>query len=729
MRGMKYNRGFFNKPGSEDINRVIKRVLGMGRAIIYILDSKSTYEKEVNRAYDALAKDKVYRALKEIDIEVLNSDKAGFRLSKLRNAGFHNIYSILQSDIAELENINGISRETAEKIMERACVIRREVMRSNPVKFEYDRRTRESSTIVNRIGMLHHCKGIFDEAFSIYSKYDEILTEELNKVIYMKSNLKWIFTSHDVKEECLNAYENLEHFLSLGVADRALKLAAMLEELDSTYTTDISWRKFLENTAPFYSTLEKVIPQEAGMSGVYGDKRYASDELVAAVESFPLDTSLMRSELRSYQEFGAKFILNQKKVLLGDEMGLGKTVQAIAAMAHLRAEGRQRFLVVCPVSVLINWEREIGNHSALKVMDIYGFDREEEYGEWMRNGGVGVTTYETLSRVDFRTPELDMLVVDEAHYIKNPEANRTKAFISLMTNADNILLMTGTPLENKVDEMKRLIGYLRPEIADKVSEITSIVNAGKFREDIAPVYLRRTREEVLRELPEKLEKEEWCAMGMAERDAYVQSLKSGNYMKVRQVSWNVEDLNDSGKAKRLLEITKMAQQENRKIVVFSYFTDTLKKVSALLGEQCKGIIDGSVPASERQLMIDEFTNAGAGSVLVCQIVAGGVGLNIQSASVVIICEPQWKPSTENQAISRVYRMGQSQSVSVHRLLTADSVDEELLQVLKKKTEIFNEFADESVVGEINAKESEKEFMASVIRKELEKYGIKEEMSG
>lgn len=726
MRGMNYNRGFLDKPSSYNINRVIGRILGMERALLYIMGVKSTCENEVNRAYDALTKDKINRALKEIDIEVLNSDKAGFRLAKLRNAGFHNIYSILQSDIVELENINGISSGTAAKILERAGAIRREVMRSNRIKLDYNKRMYESNIIVNRIGILYHCKGIFDEAFSICNKYDEMVTEALSKVLYMRSNLKWIFTSRDVKEECLHAYENLEHFLSLGIADRALRLASMLEELDNTYTNDISWEKFKENTAPFYSMLEKVIPQEAGMSGVYGDSRYASDELVAAVESFPLDISLMKSPLRSYQEFGAKFILNQKRVLLGDEMGLGKTVQAIAAMAHLKAEGKQRFLVVCPVSVLINWEREIRNHSGLEAMDIYGFDREEEYGEWMRNGGVGVTTYETLSRVDFRTPELDMLVVDEAHYIKNPEANRTKAFISLMTNADNILLMTGTPLENKVDEMKRLIGYLQPEIANRVSAITSIANAKKFREDIAPVYLRRTREDVLKELPEKLEKEEWCAMGKAEQDAYVQSLLSGNYMKVRQVSWNVEDLKDSGKAKRLLEICEMARQENRKLVIFSYFTDTLKKVSALLGEQCKGVIDGSVPASERQRMIDEFTNADAGSALVCQIVAAGVGVNIQSASVVIICEPQWKPSTENQAISRVYRMGQSQSVSVHRLLTADCVDEELLQVLKKKTEIFNEFADESVVGEINARESETEFMASVIRKELEKYGIKED---
>lgn len=721
---MKQTRGFFEKPDNREIDSVTNRAAGVKQAVQYVLERKNCYENEVAEAYNALTKERIDRTLKELDIEILNRDKAGFRLAALRNAGINDIYSLLQNTFAELSEINGISEEAVLKILDKARAIRREVVQSVGLKLDYDSRTKESSTIVNRIGLLHHCRGIFDEALSIYQNYDEMLTEGLNKTVYMKSVLRWIFASRDVKEECLQAYDNLVHFLDLDVAERAKELAFMVEELDRSYTTDISWNKFQENTAPFYTVLEKLIPDAAGAAEEYGDN--APDELVAEVERFVLDTSLMKSPLRSYQEFGCKFILNQKRVLLGDEMGLGKTVQAVGAMAHLKAEGKRKFMVVCPVSVLINWKREILLHSELTVTDIYGSDREQEYREWQQKGGVGITTYETISRLDFGMPELDMLVVDEAHYIKNPEANRTKAFISLMTNADDILLMTGTPLENKVDEMKTLIGYLQPEIAAKVSAIKNIANAEQFREDVAPVYLRRTRDAVLKELPDKLEKQEWCAMGEAEKDAYVEALKSGNYMKVRQVSWNVEDLKDSGKAKRLLEICEAARLENRKIVIFSYFIDTLRKVSSFLGERCKGVIDGSVPAAERQHLIDEFVNAEAGSTLVCQIVAGGVGLNIQSASVVILCEPQWKPSTENQAISRVYRMGQAQSVSVHRLLTVESVDEEILQVLQKKTEIFNEFADESVVGEMNVKESEKEFMVSVMKKELEKYGISEE---
>lgn len=723
---MKQNKRFLGKPAKKDIKEMIQRVLQMEAAMIHIIDMKITAEKEVITYYDILYRDEVYQKLKKLDIEVLNSNKEGFPLAKLRNAGFENIFSIVESNIVELENINGIGGITAGIILRRANAIYQEAAASSRVKFDYDKRLLEHTTIVNYVEFLIGCRNIFDEAFSLCDQYDEIITEQLNKVVYMKSSLKWIFTPREKKEDCLHAYEYLEHFFTLGIAERVMKLSEMVDVVDLCYYPEIAWRKFRKNTAPFYSMLEMIIPQKYGIVGMDGEPKYASDELVAAVQSFPLDTSLLKSVLRSYQVFGAKFILSQKRVLLGDEMGLGKTVQAIAAMAHLKAQGGQRFLVVCPVSVLINWQREIRNHSQLKVMDIYGSGREKKYEEWMREGGVGVTTYETLSRMDFKTPELDMLVMDEAHYIKNPGANRTKAFMGLMTNAGRILLMTGTPLENNVDEMKILVGYLQPEIVEKVSMIMSVVNAEKFRQDVAPVYLRRTREDVLKELPEKLEKEEWCAMGEAEKNAYVESLKSKNFMKVRQVSWNVRDLRESGKAKRLLEICEAAYRDKRKIIVYSYFKDTIKKVSKILGEQCKGVIDGSVPAEKRQRIIDEFEKAGAGSVLVCQIVAAGMGLNIQSASIVIICEPQWKPSTENQAISRVYRMGQAHNVLVHRLLTADSVDEKLLEVLKKKTEIFNEFADESVVGEINMQESENEFMMSLIRGELEKYEEKEE---
>ena len=172
-----------------------------------------------------------------------------------------------------------------------------------------------------------------------------------------------------------------------------------------------------------------------------------------------------------------------------------------------------------------------------------------------------------------------------------------------------------------------------------------------------------------------------------------------DYTAVRRVSWNVPDLNNSSKAKRLKEIVESAEEEGRKVIVFSFYLETIRVIREFLGDRCMEPINGSIPPQRRQEIIDEFDKAPAGSVLVAQIQSGGTGLNIQSASVVIICEPQFKPSIENQAISRAYRMGQARSVLVYRLLGDETVDERVTELLEKKQAIFNAFADKSVVGE------------------------------
>ena len=140
----------------------------------------------------------------------------------------------------------------------------------------------------------------------------------------------------------------------------------------------------------------------------------------------------MKSSLRGYQEFGAKYAIAQKYTLIGDEMGLGKTVEAIAAIAHLQAKGGKYFFVVCPASVLVNWFREILKHSHLNAYKIHGDDKRLYLQEWQKNGGVAITTYETLKTIDVtKLSYLSMLIVDEAHYAKNHSAQRTQAIIAL----------------------------------------------------------------------------------------------------------------------------------------------------------------------------------------------------------------------------------------------------------------------------------------------------------
>jgi SNF2 family DNA or RNA helicase len=358
------------------------------------------------------------------------------------------------------------------------------------------------------------------------------------------------------------------------------------------------------------------------------------------------------------------------------------------------------------------------------VTKVHGPGRKYALNAWVRTGGVAVTTYETTGYFKLEDDfKFTMLVVDEAHYIKNPNAARSKNVKRISEHADRMLFMTGTALENKVDEMIALIDILRPEIASSVRSRAFMATAPQFRERVAPVYYRRKREQVLTELPELIENNEWCTMTPQEEEIYEKTVLSKNFMAIRRVSWNVDDLKYSSKAKRLLEIVEDAKDDDRKVIVFSYFLDTIEAVCELLSPICMNPINGALTPQRRQEIIDEFDNAPSGTVLPAQIQSGGTGLNIQSASVVVICEPQYKPSIENQAISRAYRMGQARNVLVYRLLCEDSVDERMLTILEKKQAEFDAFADKSVAAKESIELDDKSF-GDIIKEEINRINVK-----
>ena len=190
---------------------------------------------------------------------------------------------------------------------------------------------------------------------------------------------------------------------------------------------------------------------------------------------------------------------------------------------------------------------------------------------------------------------------------------------------------------------------------------------------------------------------------------------------MRRVSFLQEDMNTSSKAVRLREICEEAVEEGRKVIVYSYFRDTISKVIGFLGDLVAGSITGSTPVQERQDLIDRFTDAQGGCVLVCQVQAGGTGLNIQAAGVVIFCEPQIKPSLTWQALSRVYRMGQVQNVLVYHLLCENTVDEAVREILARKEEEFDLFAQESTIADAAEGLSEKEWIRDVVEAERRKF--------
>jgi SNF2 family DNA or RNA helicase len=458
------------------------------------------------------------------------------------------------------------------------------------------------------------------------------------------------------------------------------------------------WRDFERRSAEYYGLLGQVVPLGGDLAAAEG---YLPADIVERINAQRLDTSHLSEslQLRGYQSFGARFILVQRRVILGDEMGLGKTVQAIAAMGHLAASGATHFLVVCPASVLINWTREIARHSTLPVVALYGSGRARTAAGWLRHGGVAVTTFGSLNTL-LETPTAPaLLVVDEAHYVKNPSAQRSRAVNRIAAGSQRVLFLTGTPMENRVDEFQALVGHLRPEIATSMGPQHGVLGVEAFRAAAAPVYLRRNQEDVLTELPELVQVDEWEQFGAEDGAAYRAAVREGNFMAMRRAAFAVSHPRDSAKLTRLLEIAQEATANGRKVVVFSYFRDVLNVVGAALGPRAHGPITGSTSTTERQQIVDTFTSADTPSVLVCQIEAGGVGLNIQAASVVILCEPQVKPSIEAQAVARAHRMGQVRSVQVHRLLIADSVDQRMLELLGSKAQLFDAYVRHSAIAE------------------------------
>jgi SNF2 family DNA or RNA helicase len=312
---------------------------------------------------------------------------------------------------------------------------------------------------------------------------------------------------------------------------------------------------------------------------------------------------------------------------------------------------------------------------------------------------VAVTTFGTLGALARTPTALALLVVDEAHYVKNPSAKRSRAVNRVAADSDRVLFLTGTPMENRIDEFQALVGHLRPEIATSMGPEHGVLGVEAFRAAAAPVYLRRNQEDVLTELPELVQVDEWEEFGAEDGAAYLSAVRSGNFMAMRRAAFAVRDPRDSAKLTRLLEIAHEAMANGRKVVVFSYFREVLAVVVQALGPRACGPITGSTSTAERQRIVDDFTGTESPAVLVCQIEAGGVGLNIQAASVVVLCEPQVKPSIEAQAVARAHRMGQVRSVQVHRLLVADSVDQRMLELLDSKAQLFDAYVRRSAIAE------------------------------
>lgn len=649
-----------------ELDSVSLSIAAIDRALQREEDSRG----EVCAAANAVRQAEAREFVAAMPVEKLREATNGhLRIGALTSAGIKNVQQVLDQGRRILA-LPGVGETTGNRMVGAARTIWQTTIDEMPVRIDIKNRSMAATKLLGAMRT-------WDAHRSIRGATADLEAAESLKTILSSLDAQ---VSHVVAVPAARSAGNMR-----SAIEAVGRRASLLREDTGVFAGD-PWDDFIARPADYYAML--------GQLGLLDDEEQEGKgdlpaEILDAIRDLKLETAHLNASLRGYQSFGARFAVVQRKVILGDEMGLGKTVESLAVLTHLRAKGHHHFLVVCPAAVVTNWIREIGAKSDLRALRLHGMGRDGALTSWIRSGGIAVTTYDSLGWLDGQIPERAnpaCLVFDEAHYIKNPDALRTRRSLALIRGCERTILLTGTPLENRLDEFRSLVGYLRPDLALVAGEFAP----RQFRKQVAPTYLRRNQEDVLTELPELVEIDEWMPLSADDERHYRAAVMEGNFMAMRQAALRAGP--SSRKMQRLVDIVEEAGANERRVLVFSHFRGVLDDVVSALPGTVFGPLTGSVPPAKRQQMVDEFSRAGHGAVLVAQIIAGGVGLNIQSASVVVICEPQLKPTTEWQAIARSRRMGQLESVQVHRLLSEDGVDQRITEILARKSDLFAEFA-------------------------------------
>ncbi|MFF7051934.1 DEAD/DEAH box helicase [Streptomyces griseorubiginosus] len=676
----------------------------------------------------------VKRELDAIPVARLQDVTEGrLRLGSVEKSGLRTVGDVLEAGPYRLRQIPGVGQRTVDQMLAAARRLSEAAHETVAVHIDVERPEPSTTALVMALHVLVEAgpdaRRAVDKAAVLAKRLDPLLADARLAV----GRIRMLLAGQEKKARVWAAVAEIRSLVD--EAEQAglpgLLAQASVDLLRGPATDIAAWVDFELRSAEYYSLLAEISGRQPDVAAAEG---FLPDEIAERVRTQHLDDTHRRVSLRGYQAFGARFALAQRKVILGDEMGLGKTIQAIAVLAHLAAGGQSHFMVVCPASVLVNWTREIEARSALRVTVLHGPDRHLAFADWKARGGVGVTTFDALR--GFPAPDrgkVALLVVDEAHSVKNPKAKRSQAVAGWAEHCERALLMTGTPMENRVVEFHHLVRMLDGDLADSLGEGDALAGSVGFRKAVAPVYLRRNQEDVLTELPSLQHTDQWEELSASDAEVYREAVAGGNFMAMRRAAYMAPE--KSAKLDRLREIVQEAGENGQKTVVFSYFKDVLAVVQEALapgdsgGVPLFGPFTGSVPAGRRQRIVDEFAAVPGPAVLLAQIQAAGIGLNLQAASVVVICEPQIKPTIEHQAVARAHRMGQVRPVRVYRLLATGGVDERLVRLLETKTRLFDAYARRSAVAEASPDAidvSDTELARRIVEEEQARLGLTDE---
>ncbi len=500
-------------------------------------------------------------------------------------------------------------------------------------------------------------------------------------------------------------------------------------------------------------TVNKMQLLHNALSGKIDDYDFDYDEAFARVisdftkiEDINLPKNLCGT-LRSYQEIGFRWLYTNISKGFGcciaDDMGLGKTIQVISLILKLKEENKLKkpVLVVCPTTLMGNWKRELNTFSpSLKVLTYHGFDRE-----FSLSCDVILTTYAIL-RIDlekFKKNSWDLLIIDEAQNIKNPSTSQTQAIKAI--KATMKVAMTGTPVENRLSELWSIFdfinkGYLGSLVdfsknySIPIERFKELTRAQKLKKAISPFMLRRlkTDKTIISDLPEKVVLDDFCYLTKAQVALYERVLKDSmesitksetkmnrrgaifklitnlkqvcnhpyHYLKHGDMSANA-----SGKSQKLIDILKNIVDNDEKVLVFTQYKEMgtiLENIIAEEFNQTPLFFHGSLNVRQREELIKKFQEDIKEKIMILSLKAGGLGLNLTSASNVIHYDLWWNPAVEDQATDRTYRIGQDKNVMIHRFITLSTFEEKIDKIIKDKRELANAavFEGEKVITEL-----------------------------
>jgi len=455
----------------------------------------------------------------------------------------------------------------------------------------------------------------------------------------------------------------------------------------------------------------------------------------------------LQGTLRPYQQAGLNWMGFLQEYgfngCLADDMGLGKTIQTLAFLLREKAlngqaahgpEGKRgknqatTSLIVAPLSVLFNWEKECAKFSPdLKLLIHHGFDREKSAAHFVEYDIV-LTSYATM-RLDiefFKDFAFHYVILDESQNIKNPISQTAKA--ATILQSQHRLVLTGTPVENNTSELWSQFSFLNPGMLGTLHYFQSAFSvpieryndetaANLLRKMIAPFLLRRTKEEVVKELPPKSEQIYYCEMTDSQKKFYQQvrdqyraeimnlidttGMQDARFKvlqgltKLRQLACHPRLIDetsrrDSGKFEAFLESLREIVAGGHKVLVFSQFVRMLKLIAEeLKKEKIKfEVLTGAT--RDRETCVNNFQEDAATKVFLISLKAGGLGLNLTAADYVMIYDPWWNPAAERQAADRAHRIGQTKNVFVYKMITRDTVEEKILELQKRKENLVSQ---------------------------------------